>query len=52
MTVQETNEVRELTIAEADAVGGGKTDVIKAMGNSNPYGDDVLPSLLLWLIGL
>ena len=53
MTPQETNEIRELTTAEADAVGGGRTDIIKAMGNTS-WGDapaDVLPDLILWFLG-
>ena len=40
-----TNE-RELTPAELDAVAGGRTDVIKAMGNSRPEEPKKLPPIL------
>ena len=52
MRVQETNEIRELTTAEADAVGGGRTDIIKAMGNTSWDGEaSGLPPLILWILG-
>ena len=48
---EETNEIRELTIAEVAALGGGRTDVIKAMGNTK-WGDEENNLLgLLWLVG-
>ena len=40
-----TNE-RELTPVELDAVVGGRTDVIKAMGNSSPREPKKLPPIL------
>ena len=52
MRVQETNEIRELTTAEADAVGGGRTDIIKAMGNTSWDDGSKWPTpLILWFLG-
>jgi len=55
MTFAETNEIRELTTAEADTVSGSRTDVIKAMGNTK-WGDVTmvplpLPGLIRWMVG-